>query len=523
MKKLVAFFNYCFAIIPIGFAFFLSFRYACGGHGDIFAQYDPEHFLLPVLSRKLMLAFIAIEAVSLIALNAALIRRDEKGRQYRTTHNHQAANGALIFGLAFAVRMLFIQRAGRDIMPFSDFERVWEIAQGNLSGNADYYTLFPAYFNYAAFEKGLISFAGSNYVNIVYVCAILAGLTAAGVFLIAHRMGSSMRIAVLAGIMCALVPSNIFYTITGSPDFMSVAFNTYGLLMLLIVIDSKDNWVKQLIVGGCAGMLLGVGASYKQFAVIILIAFVISYIASLIHKGETGNSRQGQTKDKWRKETLTAALIFAVIITGYKVSGEMILSHTEGVYGLSLDPGTATPHFFLVGLNTQGEGQIHLGNLSRQYTERYLNNGYDQEEAKEYAYVLLKQDWKENRAIIPNLFVKKVVWAWQDDVIPSQYLKSGNCKYTETKIGTFAGIAQASYMLILILALIGTAYYIRGKDINYKCEMIMLVIFGYFCLLLLSEAQSRYKCLIMPYLCILGAYGVSNLCEIIINRRRRHE
>lgn len=78
-------------------------------------------------------------------------------------------------------------------------------------------------------------------------------------------------------------------------------------------------------------------------------------------------------------------------------------------------------HQLLVGLNTEGEGQIHLGTLSRGFWNTFLRNGYDSASAGEYAKQLLIEDWSLHISAIPSLFGQKIVWAWQDDLIPIHY------------------------------------------------------------------------------------------------------
>ena len=124
------------------------------------------------------------------------------------------------------------------------------------------------------------------------------------------------------------------------------------------------------------------------------------------------------------------------------------------------------------------------------------------------------------------MFIKKMVWAWQDDAIPVMYLDR-ELTFLESAseeeniiITTFAGVAQLYYIALLGFSLIGTEGYIRRRDINYGMEFVLLTIFGYYCLLFLSEAQSRYKCLITPYLCILAAMGTRKILHPVTEREK---
>lgn len=78
-------------------------------------------------------------------------------------------------------------------------------------------------------------------------------------------------------------------------------------------------------------------------------------------------------------------------------------------------------------------------------------------------YGLLKEDWKNNREeIVPN-FIKKMIWAWQDDYTPVRYflnnVKINQDNTSETLIYDIflkygSGLAQISYMLVLMLVLV---------------------------------------------------------------------
>lgn len=49
-------------------------------------------------------------------------------------------------------------------------------------------------------------------------------------------------------------------------------------------------------------------------------------------------------------------LLLMLVWGGYKVSEACILEHTEREFGVELDYSSSVPHFFLIGLNTEGEG-----------------------------------------------------------------------------------------------------------------------------------------------------------------------
>lgn len=55
--------------------------------------------------------------------------------------------------------------------------------------------------------------------------------------------------------------------------------------------------------------------------------------------------------------------------------------------------------------------------------------------------------------------------------------------------------------------------FLLKKKTAYVPLFISLVILGYFCLILLSEAQDRYKCLVEPFVFIFIACSFSSTSE----------
>ena len=205
------------------------------------------------------------------------------------------------------------------------------------------------------------------------------------------------------------------------------------------------------------------------------------------------------------------------------------MRNTEEIYGVKLSSETAVPHFLLIGLNTESEGQIHLGTLSRSYYSKYLSNGMDYKAAKSYANDLLIENLKNNKDnILPDL-LKKMIWAWQDDSIPVSYFTTSldsTYKYSQHYelfmfvLDDYWSLVHFAYFLIMFFALIGCIAFARNKKINLKYEFVALVIFGYFCMILISEAQSRYKCLVMPYIVIVSALGINKIYNFYTKHKK---
>ena len=226
----------------------------------------------------------------------------------------------------------------------------------------------------------------------------------------------------------------------------------------------------------------------------------------------------------------------------YVGAERVILNHTIDFFapvleenGYKVDKKNTVYHFLMIGLNTEGEGQIHIGTLSRSFDNAYSNGNGDAEAARKAAMEALKNDWKEHSGdIIPN-FLKKLIWAWQDDNIPYGYFVhvaiTNQSDFVQKFVpenvwyrflGTYMNaIELLYYFAFMLLALIGCWHY-RKEELHWTLEFLLLIIFGYFCMILISEAQSRYKCLILPYICPFAAMGINSVKQNSIKFLRSH-
>lgn len=74
-------------------------------------------------------------------------------------------------------------------------------------------------------------------------------------------------------------------------------------------------------------------------------------------------------------------------------------------------------------------------------------------------------------------------------------------------------IAQVMYAAMCVFSVIALVDDFRKDDMNKEWLFIKLIIFGYFVLLLIIEAQSRYKCLIIPLVCIMASRNVKKCSD----------
>lgn len=492
MNYLIKLFNHCAMVAPFLLSVLLAIICILDGWKFLSPTHDAAFYMRPELKKTgiIMIIWLLSIAVAVFIIN----KLESKKYRFR-----EVVELTLVMLIALGLRMALIGSQGNYLKPFSDFGRVWQMAHGEMEGNIEYYTLFPAYLNYTVALRLFLRLTDDSFKAALIPNVILSAGTTALIYLVAAECSKDRRIPLIASLLYAVMPSNILYCCVLTPEFITIFFNCFAILVLVHMRKSRD-W-KKLVLAACAGVFLGISSSYKAFGIVIIISFTMCSIAEMIV--------QETRLDAKRMGCIILGI--CILYSGYKLTKDIILRNTEEELSIKLDEGTALPHFLLIGLNTEGEGQIHLGTISRRYYQYYLENGQDSESAKAYAFGLLKKDWAQNAGRLPALFFKKLIWTWQDDIIPVDYYNSakGSDFLAPLDISGMpvASIAQGFYLLLMGLGLVGMIC-ISRQEIDLNMELILLTIFGFFCLMLIVEAQSRYKCLIMPLVCIIAAFGL---------------
>jgi len=493
------------AVLPFSLALILSVNYLflCGRSEEYV-----EHYILLMLGHR----FLALAAL-LFVLALLIFLMCRWGTGVAVSSQVKLMDCLMLFLIALGVRLCLYFPLREQLIPFSDFARVWSIAQTPTQDDLAYYTLFPTYLNYAAVEKLLIRVFGADYFVVIALACIANSVSCALVYGVADSLGASREVAIFSSALYLLMPSGIFLCATGAPDLLVVMFDLAGLLCVLK--GWANEGLRRIALFAMAGICLGMGSALKSFGVIIILAFVVGIFFSL-GSDETAGGLKG---------AITLVISILVMCVGYSTVRTLALNASNAFFSTSAEYGNSTTHFLLVGLNTQGEGQISVGSLSRAYYQRFLSNGYDVAEAKTYALGLLRRDWDSGGVMaILNLFKQKLVWAWQDDVTPAGYfieyessgVTAGLASLITSWLTAFGpSLSQCFYMLLVFFCTIWCAAS-RKLGESRGVRFIKVIVFGYFCLMLLSEAQSRYKCLVLPLFCIGAALGVNALQKWII-------
>lgn len=415
--------------------------------------------------------------------------------------NQIKKNSLCCFLITFLSHLLLLL-IFRNVSFFSDFQFAWERSLGDLS-SLNRYQFFPSYVNYSLYLKILIKLFGESRVIVILINIILNSLTSVGVYLLGYKIYQREIPAFFSSLLYSLYLPSIFYTLVATPEHITVLFNVWGIYLLSNFLSS-DFSKKNYFYIGFSCVCFGIADSMKTFFPIIFIAFILIFAHMLYERKYLSCSH---------RIFLLLCTVFTVFMLTNMVSGG-ILKITEKNFDIDLNKVDATPHFFAVGLNRPGEGQIHLGNFSRVYLNDRMNS-VPRDEAVTKIKKIILDDWSNNLSDILPFIVKKTIWAWQDDCIPITYFLTteGIQPNTEIQKFFFNGITRVGSKVseILYFVLFFTCIYvcvllIRTQKFNYILVFSSLIIEGYFFLMFFSEAQSRYKCLIMPFIFLLLGY-----------------
>ena len=145
-----AFYILC-TVIPFALAAILAMLCLTGTYERIMPDHTASYYSLPPMDYKTVGALYLCG----MALAGFLIIRGASGfceKRLKTGFWRESFCILVVFSLTFLTRFFLIFPFENSFHPFSDFNNVWELAHGNLNSLA-YYTLFPAYLNFATFEK----------------------------------------------------------------------------------------------------------------------------------------------------------------------------------------------------------------------------------------------------------------------------------------------------------------------------------------------------------------------------------
>jgi|GEM_PF-66605 len=406
---------------------------------------------------------------------------------------------ALILRLGFC--LIFAHGVGNSWDPLW----CWERACG-FQPSDNRHVLFPAWMNFALYMKGFVLLFGNHYGLFQLMQTVWGGVGAVAVFLLSYELTQSRKISVFAGSLYVFSPSAIVYLSAGAfPEHQSVPLFCLAAWLSLKCIIREMPFKRHLAYSIAAGVCLGAGDAIKPFFPVFLPAAVI-FIFFVVFSTREGRCRV----------VFNAGMALAALIVVRCIVCSFITSTSEHVFGRELDRADSVPHFLSIGLDRHGEGMIHLCRYGRSYLNSRMA-GETREAAAEKSYAEIKNDWRGHWLEMPGFLFKKTVWAWQEDV-PSFFYWKWNLHHgysvpeyirkMEPLICRYgASSALVYYFILMVLSCVFAVRnaLLKSEVLRLPSLLPGLLIMGFFALMLVSESQGRYKCLVMPYITVFAA------------------
>ena len=426
-------------------------------------------------------------------------------------------NLVVVFAASVALRLAFFLFRGNGTDVSGDALWAWERARG-MPVSDNRHVLFPAWMNYALFMKAFVSVFGERLDLFQLMAVPWGGLGSAAVLLLTRELTRSERVSVFAGLLHALSPNAIVYlSASTTPEHVAAPLFCLSTWLFVKCLAVDCGWRRTSACAVLSGLMLGAGDAIKPFFPVFVMAAATAAVFAMF-AGPAGGRRARCAK-------LLCALALLAAVRGAVCC--CVTHASERSFGHVLSRADPVPHFLCVGLDRRGEGMIHLGAHSRDYIHARLG-GMSTEDATRYVRGMLADDWRGHLGEIPSFLAKKTIWAWQDDGCGFYFLDR-NLHRPVRSPSTEKWIARicrygASFSLVYYFLLMSCAgvFAFRAaarpvREIPAGILMTGLVVMAFFGLMLVSESQGRYKCLVMPQ---ITAFAASMFMTC---RRRRDE
>ncbi len=402
-------------------------------------------------------------------------------------------NGCFVFLIAMSVRLVFLYFGGRGAVQFSDNQVAWDMAIGHVYPDS-YLLWVPRWMNYVLILRWVSRLLGTGFAVAAMFGAVVPSMTAVAVFLLGRELSGNMFRARFVALAYTLFPACIAYSVVRTPEHLAgMCFASTAVC--LVRMSRCQTTGRSVAWAVAAGVLLGIGHSVKPLAPLFIGAIAVVQCCRLA----------GCAMRSWKMPFALLALVAGIQVA--LSSGLIRLSERE--FNVSLTDKKSSAHMFIVGLNRQGEGQIHLGGISRT-VPRLMACGATFEEANRAGLETLVNDWRGHASEIPSFFIKKAIWAWQDFNTPFLHLfwLHGGGDWTELTMPYVPKFVPATSQMLYVLLLLaaGVSVLAGGRAGRLTAlRFVVLVILGYFCISMVIEGQSRYKYLVLPYLFVLAS------------------
>jgi hypothetical protein len=371
-----------------------------------------------------------------------------------------------------------------------------DILSGNIPVTAGKYTYIPAstYKNIMGVTlAGFYAIFGASVRTAKLVMVVFAGLTCGLIYKIGKDISNDHRVGLVAAILFAVYPSLICYSGIPTSEHIDIFLLTLMSLVWLVFSRSSraDDWRFAIPVYALLGALIGLVDWYRPIGPFVLLAFILAEVFSL---------------EQHPKILHFLSRIAILCIFYFTVSN---ISHTidETMNEVKLPSSRQRlGETLLIGLDVKYKGAHNWDDQGIIVTTRERFKG-NYGEANRYLLNLVKERLSKNRSELPDLFITKFQRVWMNDNQQFYYSLIGS---DDEEIVNYLKIPNQYFLVMITILLIISTISSLIQPPQKQVFMMQLLILGFAVALLITEAQTRYRTVLIPYMVILAAFGMKD-------------
>lgn len=419
-------------------------------------------------------------------------------------------NLCLVLGITFVIRFIIVSYLKTE--PISDFLRVYNYASlFPMNKESDAYIqfyenalIFPYYGIESLTMRLILNIVGRTVFNAQMINVCMSCVVSVVLFKIGLLLFDNGYKAVNIALLYTFLPSAILSDTFLAHENYNIFFSAFFLFFILKLFKSKNkkDILKYGILAGCS---LGILNLYKPVKIIYLLAILCAIFMAR----------------KWKQDIKKNIMIFLILILTSSIVYKTGIFMFEQYIGA--ETKTLASRSVLIGLDlTERSEQWSLSDLNNLFRE-YVETSDSNIEINMKVFQYLKDNWKNNPDKIIPSFIDRFIEDWGNEEGYAYWAFQGITESQKQLIDSCnKGIIWIIdiYMIILYIGTIMACFVLmRKNDIFVLFNIIIISLF--FLMLLIIEAQARYKSIFFVSLCIGGGYGLSQIFSLIKERGKK--
>jgi 4-amino-4-deoxy-L-arabinose transferase-like glycosyltransferase len=389
-----------------------------------------------------------------------------------------------------------------DTTPYSDFKHMHDfgaaVSQGIFNRYVRFYELFPFKFNYGFILGALYKVFGIHVLAVKLFNVLLSAFAALLVWWIG-RMTFTERTGRIAALLFAIWPAQVMYCSVVASEHVFLVFFLLGTgLFIRHHLPAKGG--RALVGLAASGLFLALAQLIRPVATLMLAVLAVYLLVFVRYHNE-------KAADVLRKVKVLATVALIFVLTLSLVSWPV--GKLTGVPSARSSSGVN----LLIGTNSKTIGMFNEEDFS--IIEEFQ---YDYDKVHTEATKRALDRIKSNPAGFGKLAVKKFAVLWGDEHYGyywSTYQTGAGDAIGERLKNSprmLAAAAQLHYFVVLLFAAAGCIF--ARRRLVYPVVIYLLTFGGIVAAYTFLEVQSRYHIPAIPFLLLLGAFGLEQLCSL---------